>query len=111
MAYASITMDASSVLDGRALAQTGAVTFNGTSGSLPTSTIPYFTDISKTNNSVTVVLSTVSNVLLTLQSSPDLSPSNWTTIATNTPSTNTWTFIDTSATGTESRFYRAFITP
>lgn len=111
MAYASITMDASSVLDGRALAQTGAVTFNGTSGSLPAPTIPYFTGISKTNNSVTVVLSTMSNVLVTLQSSPDLSLSNWATIATNTPITNTWTFIDTSTTGNASRFYRAFIAP
>ena len=35
MAYASITMNASSTMDGRALAQTGAVTFNGQSGSLP----------------------------------------------------------------------------
>ena len=35
MAYASITMNASSTLEGRALAQTGAVTFNGTSGRLP----------------------------------------------------------------------------
>jgi len=35
MAYASITMNASSTMDGRALAQTGAVTFNGNSGSLP----------------------------------------------------------------------------
>jgi hypothetical protein len=94
MAYASVTMNASSTIDGRALAQTGAVTFNGTSGSLPIPGIPYFTDISKTNNSVTVVLSTMSNTLLTLQSSLDLSPSNWTTIATNTPSTNTWTFTE-----------------
>jgi hypothetical protein len=35
MAYASITMNASSTMDGRALAQAGAVTFNGTSGKLP----------------------------------------------------------------------------
>jgi hypothetical protein len=112
MAYASITMDASSTIDGRALAQIGAVTFNGTSGSLPTPTIPFFTSISRTNKgSVTVVLSTPSNILLTLQSSPDLSLSNWTTIATNTPLTNTWTFIDTSSRDPASLFYRAFITP
>ena len=35
MAYASVTMNATSTLEGRALAQTGAVTYNGTSGSLP----------------------------------------------------------------------------
>jgi hypothetical protein len=110
MAYASITMNASSTMDGRALAQTGAVTFNGTSGSLPSPGIPFFTDVSRTNNSVTVVLSTTPYFLLTLQRSPDLSLSNWTTISTNTPSTNVWTFTDNSATGT-ALFYRAFITP
>ena len=36
MAYSSITMNASSTIDGRALAQVGAVTFNGDGGSLPT---------------------------------------------------------------------------
>jgi Ice-binding-like len=111
MAYASITMNASSTTDGRALAQTGAVTFNGTSGSLPAPAIPFFTRISRTNNSsVTVVLSTPSNALVTLQSSPNLSLSNWTTIATNTPLTNTWTFTDTSA-SEPTLFYRAFIAP
>ena len=111
MAYASITMNASSTMDGRALAQTGAVTFNGSGGSLPTSAAPIFTKISRTTNSVTVVVSTTPYFLLTLQSSPDLSLSNWTTIATNTPSTNLWTFIDDSASGTAPLFYRAFITP
>jgi hypothetical protein len=108
MAYSSITMNASSTLDGRALAQTGAVTFNGTGGSLPMPTIPFFTGISRTTNSVTVVLSTAPNFLLTLQSSPDLL--SWTTIATNTPGTNTWTFADTSMPTATQRFYRAFIT-
>ena len=45
------------------------------------------------------------------KSSPDLSPPNWTTIATNTPVTRPWTFTDTNATATvPQRFYRAFIT-
>jgi hypothetical protein len=35
MAQASITMDNYSIMEGRALARTGAVTFNGNSGSLP----------------------------------------------------------------------------
>ena len=114
MAYASITMQASSTMDGRALAQNGAVTFNGASGSLPSwPEAPVFTHISRTDtNSVTVVISTTPNFLLTLQTSPDLSPPHWTTIATNTPVTSPWTNIDDTATGTVTqRFYRAFITP
>jgi VCBS repeat-containing protein len=35
MAQASVTMDTASIMDGRALARTAAVTFNGASGSLP----------------------------------------------------------------------------
>ena len=111
MAYASITMNASSTLDGRALSQVGAVTFNGDGGSLPTPEAPRFTDISRTtNNSVTVVISTTPYFLLTLQSSPDLSLTNWTTIATNTPVTSPWTYTNTAASASTSRFYRAFIT-
>jgi hypothetical protein len=111
MAYASITMNASSTMDGRALAQTGAVTYNGTGGSLPMPAAPVFTVISGPGtNSATVVLSTTPYFLLTLQASPDLS--NWTTIATNTPGTNSFMFTDDTATGSEAcRFYRAFITP
>jgi hypothetical protein len=111
MAYASITMNASSTMDGRALAQTGAVTFNGSGSSLPTPTAPFFTEISKTATSVTVVLSTPPYFLLTLQSTSNLSFPNWRTVSTNTPSTNVWTFIDNSVTQTGSLFYRAFITP
>jgi hypothetical protein len=110
MAYASVTMNASSTLDGRALAQVGAVTFNGTGDSLPTPAAPIFTRISTTaTNSATVVLSTAPYFLLTLQTSPDLS--SWTTIATNTPVTNTWTFTNTATANVTRRFYRAFITP
>ena len=111
MAYASVTMNASSTLDGRAMAQVGAVTFNGDGGTLPTPAAPVFTGNSRTNISATVVLRTAPYFLVTLQSSPNLSPPNWTTIATNTPSTNLWTFIDNTATTTvPQRFYRAFIT-
>ena len=110
MAYASITMNASSTMDGRALAQTGAVTFNGTGGTLPTLAAPIFTAISTTtSNSATVALSTTPYFLLTLQTSPDLS--SWTTIATIAPVTNTWTFTNTATATVTERFYRAFITP
>jgi hypothetical protein len=113
MAQGSITMNTDSIMDGRALARAGAVTYNGSSGSLPSwPEAPVFTHISRTDtNSVTVVISTTPNFLLTLQTSPDLSPPNWTTIATNTPVTSPWTFTDDTATATVTqRFYRAFIT-
>ena len=113
MAYASITMDASSTMEGRALAQNGAVTYNGDGGSLPSwPDAPIFTHISKmTTNSVTVIISTTTNLLLTLQTCSDLSLSNWTTIATNTPVTSPWTYTNIAASASTNRFYRAFITP
>lgn len=111
MAYASITMNASSTMNGRALAQTGAVTYNGSGGSLPMPAAPNFVVISgPAANSATVVLNTTPYFLLTLQASPDLS--NWTTLTTNTPGTNSFTFTDNAATGAAThRFYRAFLTP
>jgi hypothetical protein len=109
MVYASITMNSSSTLEGRALAQNGAVTYNGSGGSLPAPAAPIFTGISTTHTNATVVLNTTPYFPVTLQSSPDLSFTNWTIIATNTPSTNTWTFTDTNAVVTK-RFYQAFIT-
>jgi hypothetical protein len=111
MASASITMMIGSTTDGRALAENGAVTFNGNNGTLSTPAAPVFTGISKTTANATVVLNTTPYFLVTLQSSPNLSPANWTTIATNNPVTNIWTFTDTNATTTVPQsFYRAFIT-
>jgi hypothetical protein len=111
MAYASITMNASSTMDGRALAQIGAVTFNGSGSVLPTPTAPIFTNISRGANSATVILTTSPYFFVTLQSSPILPAPNWTTIATNTPVNSPWTVIDTNATATVTQlFYRAFIT-
>jgi hypothetical protein len=113
MAQDSITMNTDSIMDGRALARTGEVTYNGSSGSLPLwPEAPIFTHISRTgSNSVTVILSTTPNFLLTLQTSTNLSLTNWTTIATNTPVASPWTNTDDTATATVTqRFYRAFIT-
>ena len=110
MAYASITMNANSTMEGRALAQVGAVTFNGAGGDLPVPMAPRFASISRTATNSVVVLNTPTNILVTLQSSPNLSVSNWTTIATNTPVTNLWKFTNNTATATVTqRFYRAFI--
>jgi hypothetical protein len=112
MANQAIVMNTSSTMDGRAMSFTAEVTFNGEGGSLPTPEAPIFTNISITpTNSVTVVLSTTPYFLLTLQASPNLSLTNWTTIATNTPITSPWTFTDTNVMATvPHRFYRAFLT-
>src|ERR1019366_7646274 len=104
----AITMNTTSTMDGRALAFTAGVTFNGNVGELPTPKAPIFTSISRTTaSSVTVVINTTPYFLVTLQSTPTLSPANWTTIATNTPATSPWTFTDTNvlATVTQQRFY------
>ncbi len=115
MAYASITMDTGSVMEGRALARTGAVTYNGDGGSLPSEPQPpLFTHISTTNSAATMVIDTTPHFLLTLQSSPDLTQTNWTTIATDSPVVaGPSTFIDSMplSDGETKRFYRAFITP
>jgi hypothetical protein len=113
MSDQAIVMNTSSAMDGRALAFTAGVTFNGNVGELPTPKAPVFTSISRTTtNSVTVVLNTTPFFLVTLQSSPGLFPPSWTTIATNTPVTSPWTVTDTNVMATVTqRFYRALITP
>jgi hypothetical protein len=111
MSDQAITMNTTSAMDGRALAFTAGVTFNGNVGELPTPTAPIFARISRTTTNSVVVLNTTPYFLVTLQSSPDLSLPNWTTIATNTPVTSPWTLTDDSATATVTQcFYRAFIT-
>src|ERR1035438_2376223 len=102
IASQAITINTTSAMDGRALAFTAGVTFNGNVGELPTPTAAIFIDIFRTTTNATVVLNTTPYFLVTLQSSPDLSPPNWTTIATNTPVTRPWTFTDTNATATRS---------
>jgi len=112
IANQAITLDTSSATDGRLLAFSAGVTFDGTVGVLPTPAAPLFTSLVKTaTNTATVVLSTTPYFPVTLQSSPGLAPANWTTIATNDPTTSPWTFTDTNpaAAGTQN-FYRAFIT-
>jgi hypothetical protein len=112
LADQAITINTTSAMDGRALAFSAGVTFNGNIGELPTPTAPVFTSISRTTpNSATIVLNTTPYFLLTLQSSPRLSPANWTTIATDTPVASPWTFTDNAATATVTqRFYQAFLT-
>lgn len=72
---------------------------------------PTFTRISRASGGeVTLVIRTTPNILLTLQSSTDLK--SWTTIATATPATDSWTFVHDAALAIgPNRFYRAFLKP
>jgi len=74
---------------------------------------PRFTHIFRTKDvSATVVLWTTPGFPLTLQACPDLLLTNWTTVVTEIPVTNAWTYTDVTATAAvPQRFYRAFITP
>jgi hypothetical protein len=112
MADQAIVMNTSSSMEGRALAFTAGVTFNGDGGSLPNPEAPEFTDISRTiPGQVTLVLRTSPHFLLTLETSTDMSALSWVTVATATPVTDSWTFVHPSelADGPR-RFYRAYLT-
>ncbi len=110
MADQAITMDATSELEGRALASITAVTFNGRLVRLPLPEAPWFTAIfPPAEGSMTVVLETTPFFLLTLEKSKSLSPTNWMILATNIPYSTPWTYTDIVC-GTTG-FYRAFITP
>ncbi len=113
MAENSVTMKTSSSLDGKALAFTAGVTFNGIVGTLPEPETPYFTDISRTDlGEVTLELETTPYFHLTLQTSVDMEPGKWETIHTVKPTSTPWTHIHPAAEATgPKRFYRAFLTP
>ena len=112
LAGQSITMNTTSSLEGRALAFTGQVAFSGDGGSLPEPAIPRFTDITHLPpDSASVNLDTTPYFLLTLQTSPAMAPTNWTTIAEETPTATPWSFTNNGvASGATTRFYRAFLT-
>jgi hypothetical protein len=112
LADQAITMKTSSVMDGRALAFSTGVTFNGDAGGLPMPAAPVFTSIARqVKGEVTLVLKTTPYFLLTLQTSTDLTPTSWTTVRTATPIAEYWTFIHDAALATgPKRFYRAFQT-
>ena len=117
LANQAVTMNTSSSMSGRLLAFNAGVTFDGTINALPIPAAPVFASIVKTNstptatNSITLVLNTTPYFMVTLQSSPRLSPPTWTTIATNYPATTPWTVTDTNImTSRTQNFYRAFIT-
>ncbi len=112
LASQAITMGTSSTTDGRLLASSAGVTFDGTVGTLPTPAAPVFSGIFQTNaHSATLVINSTPYFPVTLQSSRSLSAPNWTTIATNTPVASPWMVTDTNTMLTRPQnFYRAFIT-
>jgi len=109
LAYTSITLDAGATLEGRALAQNGAISLNNnTITAIPTAPPPppSFGPISRTPDGlVTLVITNTPCLTLTLKISSDLT--NWTTLATLMPGANPYVFTDTTTSGEAKRFYRA----
>lgn len=111
LADQAVTMFSTSTMEGRALAFSAGVTFNGTGGALPPPKASFFANISATSTNCTLVVHTTPYFLLTLQTCPDLLLADWTPISSVTPTNNYWTFIDDNAPSiTTQRFYRTFIT-
>ncbi len=111
LAAQSITLATGATLDGRALAMNGGVTLEANPITIPASiaqlTPPIFGPVSiAANGSVTLVITNTPNNALTLQASANLT--DWTTLTTTTPAVSPYTFIDTTASGQTTRFFRAF---
>ncbi len=113
MADQSITMKTSSTMDGKALAFSAGVTYNGDAGGTLTSPDdPIFTRITRApTGAVTLTLRTTPYFQINLQTSTSMTSGTWTTIATDTPQTTPWTFTHSGALATgPKRFYRAWLT-
>ena len=112
MAAQSVTMGTSSTMDGRALAFTAGVTFNGNGGSLPIPAAPDFTAMSRTEaGAVTMTLKVTPYYLLTLETSTSLAPGDWFPVTTDIPLAAIWSYTHSAefAAGPR-RFYRAWHT-
>lgn len=112
LADQSITMKTSSSMEGKALAFSGGVTFNGTSGTIPTPAPPLFTAISRsTAGVVTLTLETTPYFKVNLETSTDLSVGSWQPVHSETPVASPWIYQHPAAGATGSkRFYRAYLT-
>jgi len=109
MADQSISFATGATLDGRALVRIGAVTLDSTHITIPASgsTAPQFGPITRqAPDSVTLVITNTPGLLLTLQTSINLT--NWDTLTAQTFGKTPETYIDTTATGQTKRFYRAY---
>lgn len=112
LANQAIVMETGSSMEGRALAFTAGVTYNGTGGSRPFPEAPAFTSITRNQaGAINLVVRTTPYCPLVLETTTDLLlPSSWTTIATDTPQTDTWAFTHAaSGAAGPKRFYRATI--
>src|ERR1044071_1000955 len=109
LAYTSITLSTGAALEGRALAQNGAVALDdNTITAIPSGppAAPSFGPISLTPDGlVTLVITNTPCLTLTLKISSDLT--NWKTLATLMPGASPYVFTDTTASGEAKRFYRA----
>jgi hypothetical protein len=107
LADAGINLETGAAINGRMLAQT-AVTLEA--NTITISSVmdpPGFDSIQRAaNGSVTLVITNTPNLVLTLQTSPDLV--NWTTLTTPTPTTSPYTYLDSTASAATTRFYRLF---
>ncbi len=109
MAAQSIALQTAATLEGRALAQSGAVTLDANAITNPNlrPTPPSFGAIRITASGlVTLVITNTPGLALTLQTSANLT--NWTTLAMPKPTVSPDTFSDTTASAEAKRFYRAF---
>jgi hypothetical protein len=112
LADQAIVMMTSSTLEGRALAFTAGVTYNGNGGALPVPKKPEFTSITRAaSGDIALVVRTTPYCPLVLQTTTDLlAPDSWVTIATDTPVTDLWSFTHPAAGAAgPRRFYRATI--
>jgi hypothetical protein len=107
LAQAAIEMDTGASINGRLLAQT-AVTLEANSITVsPVLAPPSFGSISRASNgAVTLVITNMSGLALTLQSSTNLI--SWTTVTTLTATNSPEVFIDTTESAYNVLFYRAF---
>ncbi len=109
MAQVSITIQTDAILDGRALARTGAITLDSDTITSPTvrPKAPSFGPISRAPNGVvTLLITNTPGLALTLQFSGDLT--HWATLASTNLSSSPAAVTDETAAADAVRFYRAF---
>ena len=109
LAQESITLETGAILEGRALAKVGGVTLDANNITLPgTGPLrPRFGPVSRApDGTVSLIVTNTPGLTLTLQHSADLA--SWTTFSTPTPTVSPYATTDTTASGEDRRFYRAF---